>query len=247
MTITQVKADRAELKISFRSTQVPTVRRQLDLDPQGKMGDVFFLEDLTIGVGLPLLEAGVILRIRKARSGAVKTTVKLRPARASQLEARWIEPAAGLRLEQDRGLSQAVLAASLDGQVEKEAFELVQSGAEPVHTLFNPAQHDLLADCSPLRINIDQLQLVGPITSERWEDIRLAPFDDAEIEVERWAAEGLEFIEVSAKVRDVDGAGAAQLRLGAALGGLGLIPHSSRQTKTGQMLEHLAAVRQDSE
>lgn len=241
MTIIRVQADQAELKVSFRSSQVKAVRQQLNLGSQGKMGDIFFLEDLTIGAGLPLLEAGVILRIRRARSGGIKTTVKLRPARASQLEPRWIGPAGEVRLEHDRGLSQTVLAASLDGNGEKETFDLVQSGAEPVHTLFEQPQLELLAECSPLRINVDQLQLVGPITSERWDVAGLTAFDDAKIEVERWEASGLELIEVSAKVTNVEEAGAAQLRLAAALAGRGLIPHRFQRTKTEQMLNHLCA------
>lgn len=240
MTITRATATGAELKISFGARQVAAVLERLGVERPGKVGQIFFLDDHTIGAGLPLLDAGVILRLRRGRSGSIKSTVKLRPARSSQLVARWIDPANGVKLEHDLGLRQAVLAASLDGQVEADTFELVRAGQKPLHKLFDRDQRELLADCGPIGVNLDQLHLFGPITSERWDDVRLATFGDAAVEIERWEADGLEFIEVSAKVHDVEGAGAAQLRLAAALAELGLIPGAASRTKTEQMLQHLA-------
>ena len=52
---------RAELKVSLSSGEVPSALELLGLSSPGKSGSVAFLEDLTIGANLPLFAAGLIL------------------------------------------------------------------------------------------------------------------------------------------------------------------------------------------
>lgn len=242
MPTTLTTARKAENKISFDATQAADVRRCLHLGRADEVEDVFFLEDLTVGAELPLLRAGVILRLRRAEDGPVRTTVKLRPARWSQLTNSWIR-SDGLKLEHDHGQERAVLAASLDGSVRRDTLKLVRQEELPRVSLFAPDQLELLADCSPIRINIEQLDVLGPVTARRWTDVTVPGFDTDTVTVEQWEAEGLEFFEVSLKTGDIGGASAVQDDLTHALRGLGLTHMPSGRTKTEQMLEHLARAR----
>lgn len=240
MTTGQVTAEQAELKVSFGSEWIGPLRRHLELDDPGKEGHIAFLDDPTVGAAPPLIGAGVILRLRWKASGSVKTTVKLRPARRTQLTDRWTDPDRGLKLEHDHGRRHAVLAVSLDGEVDPEVLERVRSGRTPVRRLFSPVQRAFLDDCADLRINLDQLHLFEPIVSERWEDVHLRHFGHGAVDVERWEAPGLDLIEVSAKVKQVDTADNAQQDLTDALAAVGLVPDFDGRTKTEQMLRHLA-------
>lgn len=240
MTTIQVTAQQAELKVSFGREWIGALRRHLDLDESGKEGNVAFLDDPTVGAALPLIRAGVILRFRWKKSGVVKTTVKLRPGRGTQLTERWTDPGGELKLEHDHGRQQAVLAVSLDGEVDAEILDRYRAGRIPGRQLFSPTQRAFLDDCADLRINLDQLHLFGPITSERWEDVHLRHFRHGPVEVERWKADGLELIEVSTKVKKTDTAGQAQQDLTDTLAALGLVPDLDGRTKTEQMLHHLA-------
>ncbi len=240
MTTIQVTAQQAELKVSFGRERIGALRRQLGLQESGKEGNVAFLDDPTVGAALPLIRAGVILRIRWKKSGEAKATVKLRPGRRTQLSERWIDLGGELKLEHDHGRQQAVLAVSLDGEVDAEILDGYRAGRVPGRQLFTPTQRAFLDDCADLRVNLDQLHLFGPITSERWEGVDLRHFGPGPVDVERWEAGGLELIEVSTKVKTLDTAGDAQQELIDALADLGLVPDLDGRTKTEQMLHHLA-------
>src|SRR4051812_22044062 len=80
--------DQVEIKVNVAGELDPLVR---DLQLRdGTPRQIFFYEDLTPGLASrhPLLDAGVVLRLRSDRKG-VNSTVKLRPCRRSQLVSPW--------------------------------------------------------------------------------------------------------------------------------------------------------------
>ena len=107
--------DPIEIKVNIAG-KVDDALTALGLE-KGESREVWFLEDLTEGVRppLPLLSAGVILRLRR-RKNKEDSTVKLRPCRRSQLISPWdVKPAEDsddYRVEGDWSRTRRVLAAS---------------------------------------------------------------------------------------------------------------------------------------
>ena len=81
--------DAIEIKVNIGG-DVEHALTALDLNG-GKQRRVWFLDDLTEGVRppLPLLSAGLILRLRRRENGKEESTIKLRPCRRSQLTGSW--------------------------------------------------------------------------------------------------------------------------------------------------------------
>jgi len=228
----------AELKVSLAGKQVAAALAALSLDSADDEGLVGFFEDRTVGTNLPLFHAGVILRVRGKVDKRAESTVKFRPARASQLPGKWLDPTSDVRLEQDWGLSSPLLAAALDHK--GDAKLSASPGAVSVADFFGDAQLDFLADGSPLRINVAELTLLGPVATKKWESVVVSTEHQVEVEVERWTIDELDFLELSTKVKDAAQAPAAQQRLLQAIADIGLTVDTAGASKTETVLNYLA-------
>ncbi len=118
----------------------------LDLDG-GSQRRIWFLEDLTPGLEppLPLLSAGLALRLRTGKSG--NPTVKLRPCRRTQLPPEWVEGfQAGndfeYRVEADLARQRRTLAASAVLELEPGLIGAVIVETADIGTLFDGKQRD---------------------------------------------------------------------------------------------------------
>ncbi len=205
---------------------------------------VWFLEDLTPGLdpALPLLNAGVVLRVRSGTSA--DSTVKLRPCRRTQLTADWTddfqdedkdENEFEYRIEEDWAGPRRSLAASAVQDLDPELVIAVTAADTDPGALFGKKQRGFLRECADLRIALDALTALGPVRARKWKNITLGDF---EVNIERWQAGTLDFLELSIRVED--DADQQQRRFEAAVRGLGLPVDDDPESKTRRVLAELA-------
>ncbi len=237
-----MRLDGVEMKVNVFGTDVPDAMDVLDLDDESTMR-IWFYEDLTPGVPpLPLLEAGLILRVRVRDDGDVDTTVKLRPCRRSQLTPHWldIESEGDLKftVEEDRSGSNRVLAASC--QVERGASSVAPLEGPPylLTELLSKQQLDLLDSCSTIRVNVAELVALGPIEATRWKEVGGPDYADLKARAERWTVRGRDFLEISARA-DSDDAAATYSRLEELVLERGLALDVNQESKTRRVLTAL--------
>ena len=238
-----MRHDGVEVKVTYEGAQLARAMEVLDLDDSSSLA-VWFYEDVTPGVRLPLLDAGVVIRVRD-RGEDSDATVKLRPCRASQLVDPWSTTdstkALELVVEEDWAGERRVLAASAKAPLTPTEAGEVKPLLPPPTGLLSRRQVDFLTECAPIRVNPSGLAALGPITATRWKTVDNDGLRDLDVRAERWRVAGLEFLELSLKVSDREEAGAAQRALEAALTDLGLPPDRSQDTKTRKVLERLVA------
>jgi hypothetical protein len=224
-----------------------------DLDLSGgRARRIWFLEDLTPGLPqhLTMLETGQIFRVRldekKNGSWEADATVKLRPARRTQLPHPWdrAHSADGAkderdgyeyRIEEDWAGTRRSLAASLKGDIDPDRLAPGHAPRE----VFSEHHQQFLAACADRRVVLDALTPMGPIEATRWKDVEVGKFTTM---VERWTLEGLDFLELSIQLE----AGSEEdpldrlIAFSTAAAARGLNPFSRQETKTRRVLEHLA-------
>jgi hypothetical protein len=229
-----------ELKVNFDGG----IERALDrlglTADEGEARLVAFVEDVSVGAGLPLLHAGVVLRARQEGSKPVKSTVKLRPCRLSQLPPDWLARARqgdeeDRRVEQDWSGDRRVLAASHDAKRKGVDLDEVLEGG-PAGALFDVRQVAFLREATGLAVDLDELAVLGPILATKWSEVK--PLERLDAEAERWRLDDLDFLEISLR-REPGTASSARAELEAELRRLGLEPASEQRPKTEAVLEHL--------
>jgi hypothetical protein len=200
---------------------------------------IWFLEDLTPGLdpALPLLNAGVILRVRSDTSA--DSTVKLRPCRRTQLTDDWTEDIQDedefeYRVEEDWAGPRRSLAASAVQDLDPGLVTAVTEDEADPETLFGKRQRRFLSDCADLRISLDAVTALGPVRAKKWKDIAIGDF---EANVERWQAGDLDFLELSIRVED--DAEQQQRDFEAAIQNLGLAIDDNSASKTRRVLAEL--------
>ncbi|WP_328966874.1 hypothetical protein [Streptomyces sp. NBC_00239] len=156
---------------------------------------------------LPLLEGGVIVRFRTG-GGPDDLTVKLRPCEREQLVGRFSAPFEEepftYRIEEDWSAAGRVAAASLVHAHRPGALlGAVAPGADPGEPI-DAVQDQFVHACAPpLRLDgPDELVALGPVVSTKADDV---PLDGLDVNLEAWSAAGLEFLEVSVRVKPKDG------------------------------------------
>ncbi|MFF4346184.1 hypothetical protein [Streptomyces sp. NPDC001530] len=169
---------------------------------------------------LPLLEAGVILRLRETLHRRDDTAAQLCPCRRSRIAGQ--RPT---RVEGEWRGERRELSAVLTTTHREHTVSGVLARKGPLHRLFTAAQRSFLDECADCPVDIDALTVLGPVAVRRWP--RLA-WSAAELNVERWQATALaggslDFVELSRRV-DRQGAEIAQLALESALRRRGIDP-----------------------
>ncbi|MGW2050944.1 hypothetical protein ACWCPF_38145 [Streptomyces sp. NPDC001858] len=220
------------------------------------MRRIWFAEDRD-GVAqgrLPLLEGGVIVRFRIGGGGPDELTVKLRPCERERLVGRFSAPfesgPLAYGVEEDWSVSGRVLAASLVHDHPPGALAAaVQPGADPAAPI-HEVQDQFVDVCAPA-VRLDGLVALGPVFSAKARDV---PLGDLEVNLETWSAAGLEFLEVSIRVKPKNGESAdeftaraerKQRRLIEAVRERGLTVSEQSENKTQRILTALAeAARQ---
>ncbi|CUR57769.1 conserved hypothetical protein [metagenome] len=232
-----------EIKVTLEEHQLSQALDTLDLRKATRL-NVWFLEDTTTGVSLPLLSAGVVLRVRVEDSlDEGDVTVKLRPARRSQLLGDWLtperRPTLDYRIEEDWAGQRHVLAASLQSELTAPLTTQVEAAAAPPPGLLTDEQAAYLRECSGIPLNPAGLTTLGPVAATKWKSVKAPGLDALDLRAERWTVSGLDFLELSLKT-ERERADALSETLEASLDALGLLPDGTQETKTRRVLEALA-------
>jgi hypothetical protein len=209
---------------------------------EGSKRRIWFLEDLTPGLGtpLPLLSAGVLLRLRSGKSD--DSTVKLRPCRRTQLTPEWAHDfqrgdSFTYRVEADWTGSRRSLAASAVQDLGSGLIDSVTSEGADAGILFDGKQQEFLRECGDLRVALAGLVALGPIKVRKWNDVEIGGLN---ANIERWTIGNLDFLEIS--FRSTSGAAEQQLRLEGAIRALGLPIDENPESKTRRVLAGLAGM-----
>lgn len=233
--------DAVQIKVTVPASLLGPAWAELGLrDDHGERRRIYFCEDLTsLYSRLPLLAGGVVLRLRHRAGGGGDSTVRLRPARRSRLAASWTGGQFP-RVEADWAGDRRVLDASLTAAVDVAALAGLTPGRPPPQGMFGDAQRRFLRQCADVAVDVDNLTVLGPISTHRWGHLLLGGFPVA---AERWrlGSPAGDLLEFSTRV-EPDGAEIARLGFETALREFGVDPDACiRSTKTAHFLAILAA------
>lgn len=208
----------------------------------GDRWGIVFCEDVTPAASpaTPLLDLGVVLRVRRTSGRKGDSTVKLRPCRWSQLHRDYTEPdGKELKIEADWAGDRHSLAASLTLEWDDDRLD---RGLAPAD-LFGERAAEFLDRCAPGRVNLATVTALRRFDAVRWAAFP-AEVDGVPVSIraERWTvAADLDFLELSV-VEPPGGAVKAQAALEAFATSHGLPPDKSPLNKTQRVLAHLANV-----
>ncbi|MGW4512016.1 hypothetical protein ACWEO4_08485 [Streptomyces sp. NPDC004393] len=239
------RLDSIEIKVTFSDADAAAAIGTLAPDHGGARRRVYFCEALArsrVPGDLPLLNAGVILRLRDGGGRGGDVTARLRPCRRSRIGDRWLDFLAqgpdSFGLTGDWSGEHRTLSASFTTDCGSAAVAAVASGAQQPLWALSERQRAFLADCADVVVAAGPLDVLGPVHSVRWEGVRL---DHHEVTLESWTLDGprpLRRLEVSERVPP-QGAEVVQASLTALLRRQGLDPAPGRGPKTRDVLEAL--------
>ncbi|MFD6967645.1 hypothetical protein [Streptomyces sp. NPDC059949] len=252
-------AEAAEIKISFAGAEAGAAFEALALDRDEARHRVIHFWDRPErsagdGVSLPLLDQGIILRLRRDNEELetkrdADMTVKLRPC--PELPAPWRESREGddweFRIEEDRTgpVFEAMVSASLEAEG-KFGSAIEAEGGSPDRMLIEQQlellglleQPDLSDTGGPGEDLLDGLTALGPVHAAKWKE----EWDGlpGTVAIEEWTTgQDLRFLEVSVRTAIADAA-AVQERLGRALRERDISPPTFGETKTRAVMIALA-------
>lgn len=243
------RLDGIEIKVTIGAEQVQMARQALALSgDDGRRRRIYFCEDVAGARGsaaLPLLDNGIILRLRANKGGRDDSTVKLRPFDQTRLTPRWRQARKQdgweFKVEGDWVGDRHVVAASL--VADQDRVPEVGRGEVSPSRVFSAEQEQFLSDCAAVRVDLDGLGVLGPVDAIRWRDVPLGGFEAV---AEQWDVNGaLRFLEISILVGPAQ-AVEAQRSFADLIAAKGLDPDNRQETKTRMVLEHLADLRRSS-
>ncbi len=153
-------ADSIELKLTIPLSEQRSAAESLDLDPlDAEIRQVFFFETPE----LALFEAGVVVRARRVQRKGDDSVVKLRPVVPGEMPDEFRQ-SPNMVVEVDAMPGGFVCSGSLkrDLQSLTKVREAVR-GDRPVRKLFSKEQRAYFAAHAPEGIELDDLQIFGPI------------------------------------------------------------------------------------
>jgi hypothetical protein len=242
-----MRLDGFEIKVTIGAEQVSAARDEwLPAGGGGDLRAIWFLERPSPAGGvvtLPLLDAGVILRLRENQDDEDDSTVKLRPCEPSWLSDRWLGAKDDgdwvVKVEQDWAGERHVLAASLVAEQGEGEIAALRDQRRPARALFSGEQERFLDECAPVAVDLDALRPLGPVDARRWKHVEIGPH---EVVAEQWQVGDLLFLELSIRAggRDEAEAARAQRDFERRIRDRGFDLSGARETKTRTVLEYLA-------
>ncbi|MEV4870352.1 hypothetical protein [Streptomyces syringium] len=239
-----------EVKTTVSDEAVEAARRQLGLDADdGKGLTIYFWEKPWADgddIRLPLSEAGVIVRLRKAAKGdADDLTVKLRPCVPDELPADWRANRDGtdweFKVEEDWSGRNRVWAASLkvEGDFDRPTVDAGHEGdGDSRRPRLSREQGELLSSAGFSDDDLKDLVPLGPVQAIKWKPSRRDLIHP--LAAEFWSVgPDLRFLELSLRARPAEASGAQNL-LERALLDRDLQSLSPQASKTRSVLTALA-------
>jgi hypothetical protein len=230
-----VTAVDVEIKVNFTGMQIERAKEVFGLEADdADEREIRFGEILTGADGrgaLPLLERGVILRVRsKKESGEV--TLKLRGPDGCVDVPAWTRAVAQVtdekKIEGDWA-DHRLVSASLTAKSDKAGRKDFEEGAPAIADLMSEDQKKL---GDTLMIALGQVELLPPISARKWKHEH-----DGDVDAEEWTVGDLHFLEISVLAK-ADPAGAQRaLHQRVVDGGLKL--EEEQKPKTTQVLKFL--------
>jgi hypothetical protein len=250
------RLDSVEIKVTFSGAGAAAATRALAPDIGGARRRVYFCEALARSTApghLPLLDAGLILRLRAGSGRVGAATAELRPCRRSRLSRRWLrfreQGPDSFHLADTWSGDRRVLSATFVSDCDRTAVEAAAVGAASLSSVFSARQQAFLADCADARADLDALTLLGPVRTVSWRDVRI---DHHAVVLKYGSLRGygggngygrgsgaLDWLEVSERVAP-EGAEVVQASLTALLEERGLEPDLGPVATTRHVLETLA-------
>jgi hypothetical protein len=228
-------SDSVELKLTVPLDQQRATFLALGLDPlEAQIRLIHFFET----PDLRLQDAGVVVRARRVQGKGDDTVVKLRPVVPEQMPPDLRENPSFV-IEVDALPGGHVCSGSYKGVPRKAAVADVVKGTAPVRKLFSKEQRAFYREHAPEGIELDDLQMLGPIFIVKMKGTPEGY--DRRMVVELWLyPDGSRILELSTKCLPGEAlqvAGEAKaflMKRGIDLGG-------DQQTKTRTALEYFAA------
>jgi hypothetical protein len=227
-----------EIKVNFGPDQIEKAKKVFGLDRESKDRQIWFGEILSGQDGrdaLPLLERGVILRVRATKKQSGDVTLKLRGPDGCIDASAWDKRTRSLtgesKLEGDWA-DQRLVSASLTAKSDKAGREDLAAELPPITSLMSEEQTDLARE---LLISIDGVELLGPIVAQKWEHEQ-----EGGIDAEEWSVGSLHFLEISVVAKAGTDPEEAQQELEQRARAGGLEFEEGGGPKTTLVLQHLA-------
>jgi hypothetical protein len=240
-----VDPQRVELKLSIGAGDVKKAKKWLGLkDGEATQATIWFCDQPRSdgdGDHFDLFDRGVIVRLRRKYGDDSNTTIKYRREAPFVLPPGWDpEVTPDFKVEGDWTIQSRKVAASLDSTVADATIDEAGRNGPPLPSgLFSHDQRQFVADLvAPHAVDLAALRPLGPIDAQRWEEAPRKDLND-KVGAERWRYDGLEFLELSIRVR-FENAEEWLSRFAdwATDGGINVT--SLDKTKTQAVLEHFA-------
>jgi hypothetical protein len=227
-------ADSVELKLTVPEPNQRSTLAALDVDPlEAEIRQVFFFDTPE----LDLDAHGVVIRARRIQGKGGDSIVKLRPVVPSELPGD-LRRSDAFRVEVDALPGGFVCSGTLKDSPDADDVLRVANGRLPVHKLFSKEQRHLFAAHAPQGIELDDLNVLGPIFVLK---LRFTPPDlGRKVVAEMWIyPDGSRILELStrAKTNEMFQV-AAETRT--FLVGHGVDLSGEQETKTRKALEFFA-------
>ena len=153
------QSDSVELKLTVPASEQLAAASALDLDPlDGQIRQVFFYET----PDLALNAAGIVVRARRIQGKGGDSVVKLRPVEPDTMPDD-LRKSPDVVVEVDAMPGGYVCSASMKSKADVRAVREAAAGRHPVRKLFSKQQREFFATHAPDGIELDGLDVLGPI------------------------------------------------------------------------------------
>lgn len=233
------RLDAVEIKITIGHAAMARALQTFEREPsQGEPRSIYFCEK---NARLPLLESHLILRLRENHGGGGDSTVKFRPLEPIVLGREWDRQhidGTDIKVEADWVGERKVVSASTGADQDEGEVHAAAHGLRPLSKLFSEVQERFLTEHRAEPVDLNTLQILGPIDATKWDPTDLG--FGFPVAAERWIVGELSFLELSIRVEDPALATAAQKRFQDFVTESGFSEADLEQeTKTRRVLEHL--------
>lgn len=157
------QVDRIELKLTVPADRQHAIGNSLKLRfPRHPTHLVYYLD----GPDRPLLQQGIILRVRRGADRWTDSVVKLRPVEPRTLPAA-LRERKDFTVEVDGMPGHYVCSGALKIRLAVRDVQRALDRRQPLRTLFSAPQRRLLAARTRRAVDIDSLMLIGPVQAHR--------------------------------------------------------------------------------